>query len=37
MIGKMDEKKLAEWKKTLADSGVTYETDEEYQETFYNL
>ncbi len=37
MIGKIDEKKLAEWKKTLADSGVTYETDYEYREAIHNL
>ena len=37
MINKMNEKKLADWKKTLAGSGVTYETDDEYKEAFSNL
>lgn len=33
----MDEKKLAEWKQALAKSGITYETDEEYDEALKNL
>ncbi len=37
MIGNMSEQQLEEWKKTLADSGAIYKTDEEYQEAFNNL
>lgn len=30
-------KDLEEWKVALAKSGITYDTDEEYQEAIYNL
>lgn len=33
----MDANKLAEWKEALAKSGITYETDEEYEEALKNL
>ena len=33
----LDEKKLEAWKKSFAESGIKYETDEEYKEAIYNL
>lgn len=33
----MNAKKLAEWKQALAKSGITYETNEEYEEALKNL
>ncbi len=30
-------KDLEEWKVAFAKSGITYDTDEEYQEAIYNL
>lgn len=36
-MGGLDAKKLAEWKETLAKSGIIYETDEEYEEALKNL
>lgn len=36
-MGDLDAKELAEWKETLAKSGIIYETDEEYEEALKNL
>lgn len=33
----IDEKKLLAWKESFAESGINYETDDEYKEAIYNL
>ena len=33
----IDSKELEGWKKALAESGIKYDTDEEYEEAFFNL
>lgn len=37
MTEPLDDKKLADWKAALAESGIKYETDEQYQEAMDNL
>ena len=33
----MNKKELEGWKKALAESGIKYDTDEEYEEAIHNL
>lgn len=33
----IDSKELEGWKKALAESGIKYDTDEEYEEALFNL
>ena len=37
MSSNIDPKRLESWKKAFAESGITYETDDEYKEAIYNL
>lgn len=37
MTHSLDAKRLADWKKTLANMGIRYKTDDEYKEAFHNL